>query len=296
MTMTKGVTLRNLPITMAATVFATLVTAAPPPTTPPGMKVKPDLAIVKVKAERTGLTADGAHQARISATVSCSSQAMTPVSCGPFKIRFEYRSPKSAAWTHLGEAGVASLGSGGASRTVPTATRFFDDTVPVGQSRSYRVTVDSMNQVEESNEGNNSETTSYRAEGCGAADLELTKVWMQRVTAGPDAGTVAVRVYVKNRCTRACVADVEYSVDASETVPGAAIIRETIASRVDGETEIGPLGSLKAPGNPGTFQSYTVRIAALGGSCPDTDTANNVCRVTICPTCGPGIATCFRVP
>jgi len=294
--MTNHATLRNLPIAMAAAVLATVATAAPTKPTPVGLKVKPDLVIVKVKAERTGLTADGAHQVRISATASCSSPTATPVGCGPFKISFESRNPRSVAWTLLGEAGVASLGSGGASRTVPTATRFVDDTVPVGQTRSYRVTADSMKQVEESNESNNSETTSYRAEGCGPADLELTKVWMQRVTAGAHAGTVAIRVYVKNRCTTACVADVQYSVDSSETVPGAAIIRETIATRVDGETEIGPLGSLLAPGNPGTYQSYTVRIAARGGSCPDTDTANNVCRVTICPTCGPGIATCFRVP
>lgn len=293
--MRKDATLRNLPIAMAVAVVATVATAAPPKPTPIGMKVKPDLVILKVKTERTGLTPDGAHQVRISATVTCSSPVMTPVSCAPFKIRFESRNPKSVAWTLLGEAGVASLSSGGASRRVPTATRFFDGTVPVGQTRSYRVTVDSMNQVEESNEANNSQTTMYRAKGCRAADLELSKVWMQRITAGADAGKVAIRVYVKNRCTATCVADVEYSIDASETAPGTPILRESIATRVDGETEIGPLGTLDAPGRPGTFQPYTVRITARGASCPDANTANNACRVIMCPGCGPGTFTCGRV-
>ena len=269
--------IRNLAIAIAVAAWGVVATAAPPKPTPAGITVKPDLVIVNSKAERTGFAAGGAHRVRVSVTVRCSAPTTAALTCGAFKILAEYKDGKGGTWRRLGEAGVASLSSGGLTSKIPTETRFFDDTVPAGRTRSYRLKVDSMEQVSEINETNNTATTSYRATGCPGIDLVLTQVSMQRNSGG---GTL-IRVWVKNRGVEPCVAELSYVIDESEAVPGAPGVMQGLGSRFDGETEAGPLGSLIAAGRPGMDATYTVSIVASGGSCAETNTANNSCRVTI---------------
>jgi len=267
--------LRITALWLAAAGGAISTPAAPPKTPADIVKVKADLVVANLAVERTGFAAGGAHQVRLAATVRCASPA--PATCGPFKILAEYRDGKGGPWLRLGEAGVASLSSGGVTVVVPTATRFFDDTVALGRIRSYRVTVDASNQVTESNETNNTATESYRATGCEGIDLVLTQVSMRRTATG---GTL-VSVWVKNRCVEPCVAEISYVIDESEAVPGAVGVAQVIGSRIEGETEVGPLGNVVAAGRAGEDATYTVRITARGGACTETSTANNSCRVTI---------------
>lgn len=239
------------------------------------VKVKPDLTVSSARAERTGLAPDGAHRVRVTVAARCASPA--PATCGAFKILAEYRDGRVGPWQRLGEAGVPSLGSGGATAVIPTATRFFDDTVPAGRTRAYRLTVDPADRVDEGNETNNTATTVYRATGCPGTDLVLTQVGMRRRA---DGGTL-VQVWVRNRCLEPCVAEIDYEIDEGEAIPGGGGISQRIGRRIEGEAAVGPLGNAVAAGQAGRDATYTVRIVPRGGSCAETSAANNSCRVTI---------------
>lgn len=243
--------------------------------TPRAVLVRPDLVVSGIRADRTGLAADGSHQVRVSATVRCGAAGM--VSCGAFKILLEYRDGEVGAYTRLGEAGVASLGCGGATVKVPTATRTFDDRLPAGASRTYRATVDPGGQVTETDEGNNQAATTYRATGCAGTDLILTRVELIRT----DEGGSLVHVWVRNRCLEPCASDIYYVIDEHEALPGAMGVEQRIGVRIEGEAEVGPMGTTVAAGRAGMDATYTVRVEARGGSCAETSTANNSCRATI---------------
>lgn len=265
---------------------AALAAVATP--TPRAVLVRPDLAVATVAAARTGLAADGAHLVRVSVTVRCGAPAT--VSCGAFKILLEYRDVEAGAFTRLGEAGVASLSCGGATVKVPTATRTFDDRVPSGASRTYRATVDSGSHVTETNEGNNQASAVYRATGCAGTDLVLTRVELTRT----DEGGSLVHVWVRNRCLAPCASDIYYVIDEREALPGSMGVEQRIGVRIEGESEVGPMGTTVAAGRVGMDATYTVRVEARGGSCAETSTANNSCRATIRAGEASRTVTCSR--
>lgn len=244
--------------------------------TPDAIRVKPDILFASVDVARTGVLADGRHQVRLTATVRCA--ASLPVSCGAFKVRAERSDDGGHAYTFLGEAGIASLGSGGTTVVVPTETRWFDDAVPSGVTRTYRITADAGNLVEETNEGNNVRTVRYAATGCPGSDLVLTKVQLIR----HHSGGALVHVWVRNRCLADCVANIVYVMDVDEALDGGGLgVEQPIGTRIPGTTEVGPMGTTVAPGRVTGDLTYTVSIEARGGPCRETSTANNSCRVTL---------------
>lgn len=281
--MTRARSLKAFSILIALAVAATsaVATAAP---APPGMKVKPDLYIQSFTAAKAGSTFWNV-QVRLTVKVGIRSAAAT--STGPFKVRVEWReevaglrgrsSRRSAksAWTALPEAGIASMQVDPASSRVPLEARTFDATVPGGKTYEFRAVVDSMDQVEESNETNNTETTTYEATICAetGVDLVFTQMRLQR---RPD-GDVQVDVWVENQCDDPCVSDIYYIIDDSDATGRPGTVERRILVRVNGNTEVGPVGATVVNGVAGRDLTYKVRIEPRGGSCPEASTVNNSC-------------------
>ncbi len=277
-------------IALVALAAASLL-AAPPVRTPAArtMAGTPDLTIQSATTERLGVRADGQHRVRITAAARCA--APVPTTCGPFKVLAEWvdLDPSTGEWgdpevmlhgpfARLGEAGVASLSSGSpASAAVPLAARTFEDYVPSGHLRQYRIVADPADSVAESDERNNVRGVRYRAVTCPGSDVVLTRVELVRDARG---GTL-VHVWVRNRCSEACVANLVYTIDEHEAVPGGTGVEQPIGTRLDGDVEVGPLGNVLAAGRAGHDATYTVGVEARGGPCRDLSTTNNSCRVTI---------------
>lgn len=74
-----------------------------------------------------------------------------------FKVKVLYRTSLKAKWVYLQHAGVAELGIGEAK---PLS---FRHTVVRGKTYYYKMIVDYTDWIDESNEGNNTDTTSVRA-------------------------------------------------------------------------------------------------------------------------------------
>ncbi|MBI4918268.1 MAG: hypothetical protein HY825_20700 [Acidobacteria bacterium] len=259
------------------TIMATVPVGAAVKRTPDALRIKPDIVLSTPTVARTGVLADGRHQVRLSATVRCASSAAT-VSCGTFKIRAERSDDLGRTYTFLAEAGIASLGSGGVALVGPAETRFFDDVVAAGNTRTYRVTADSSSMVDESNEGNNVKTVRYTATGCPGSDLALTKVQLIR----DHSGGALVHVWVANRCLEDCTASIVYVMDVSEALDGGGLgVEQPIGTRIPANTEVGPLGTTVAPGRATGNLTYTVSIETRGGPCRETTTTNTSCRVTL---------------
>ncbi len=266
--------------------------AAPPAQTPVAQRVgaTPDILVQSAKAERIAVRPDGQHRVRITVAARCA--APVPTTCGAFKIlaeRLDIDPATSeysdaylagmAGFTRLGEAGVASLSSGSpADAAVPLAVRTFEDYVPSGRLRQYRVVADSGGAVAESNERNNVKGVRYLAITCAGADVVLTRVELVRQT---HSGGTLVHVWVRNRCSDPCVANLVYTIDEHEAVPGGTGVEQPIGTRLDGDVEVGPLGNVVAAGQAGHDATYTVAVEARGGPCRELSTANNSCRVTI---------------
>ncbi len=277
---------------VALTLAAAPALSAAPVGTPTAQRVaaRPDLYVQSAKAERLGVRPDGQHRVRVTVAVRCA--APVPTTCGAFKILAERldidpTTPEytdtalagMAGFTRLGEAGVASLSSGGgAAAAVPLAVRTFDDNVPSGRLRQYRIVADSGGAVAETDERNNVKGVRYRAVTCAGSDVVLTRVELVRQT---NSGGTLVHVWVRNRCSDPCVANLVYTIDEHEAVPGGTGVEQPIGTRLDGDVEVGPLGNVVAAGQAGHDATYTVAVEARGGPCREISTANNSCRVTI---------------
>jgi hypothetical protein len=142
-----------------------LAWAKPAPTPATRLMIKIDLSIPTngMKVTKTGV--DGTdHQVRIDVTVRATSIGKTKVCSGPFKVKVEStEDPTTDSWTLVGTAGIANMCVGGALAKIPSEKRWFDDTVPAGELRKYRATVDFLDQVDEANETNNVESAGYVA-------------------------------------------------------------------------------------------------------------------------------------
>ncbi len=126
---------------------------------PPVVAVKPDIAIMDLSIDRTGVTPAG-NEVLVSVTVR---NAVPGTSTGPFKIKVEWTEDPTAGFTLLGTSGVSNLINDPSMASVRGETRTFEHVVPSGKAYKYRVTADYMNQVAEANEANNVESAGYVA-------------------------------------------------------------------------------------------------------------------------------------
>ena len=209
---------------------------------PPPKAVQPDLYVASFTAEKTGVLGDGSHRIRLTAKVGVRSPVRA--STGPFKLAVEWKSVApgplrrtkgTLVYRLLQEAGIAGLSYDPTSRIATRLeTRTFEDTVPAGTEREYRLTIDSMSQVAEADENNNRSTVRYKAPVvhlevfCSGVDLRITRMRFQRRS---DGDTV-VDVWVENLCDDPCESGIFYSIDQGEAVPGAGSVERTILPRI----------------------------------------------------------------
>lgn len=260
----------------AAAIAAAVVQAQ---TTKPGgggvARLKPDLSIQALRAERTGITAAGAHQVRITVQVRCTGRFAG--GAGPFRIRLEKSDGAAGGLSLVGQADLPGLSTGFESAAASTATRTFDDTVAAGLTRRYLATVDSGAAVDESNEGNNQSVTTYSADGCPGSDLSLT-----RVEAIRGRGSVLFHVWVMNRCLSPCDGDIFYRV--TPIAPAGPGSEQGIAARIDGEATLGPMGTMAVECRMDVDVRFEITVGIRGGACVDASTANNTCRLVLLAT------------
>jgi hypothetical protein len=240
--------------------------------TPVAVPVVPNLRVRSIGVQRTGLTAAGAHQVRVTAQVTCASPVSTSV--GAFALLVEYRDA-GGVYHSLGESSIPRIACGAAANArMPIETRAFTDTVPAGIVRTYRATVDRANAIAEGNETDNSSTIPYAATGCPGVDLELTRVVLDR---SHDGASVLVQAWVRNRCLQDCVGDIAYVINPV----GGDGVEQGIAVRINGETLVGPLGTTAVGVGAGGAFTATVRIETRGGGCTDPTPGNNACLVSL---------------
>lgn len=266
-----------------AAVMVTAIAASAAPA-PARAKIKPDLFVQSCTAS---LIPPQAEMQKVRVTVRLGVRAAAKVSTGPFKVKVEWRSktkfrPRRGVlgrggegWSPLPEAGVAGLTYDPARRRVPLATRTFTATVPWGGTYLFRATVDAMDQVDEADESNNTATTELRAAHCeaGQVDLVLTRIRLQR----QPGGRVVVDAWARNTCSTACVTDVLYVVTETTASGLSRASINTIASRLDGDSAIGPVSANFPGAGDDAELTYSASIGKRGGACRETDTANNDC-------------------
>ncbi|MFH2107182.1 MAG: hypothetical protein ABII93_00790 [Chrysiogenia bacterium] len=238
------------------------------------LKIKPDLRIVSVKAERTGLDADGGHRVQVKVTVINS--AATRICAGPFLVRLEKRS-LPADYINHGQESVARLCADPSRAKAATVTLSFADTVPSGVRRVWRATSDATAQVSEANESNNSgESEIYVAKTyCPGVDLVLTKVEIVRNA----SGNVFMRAYGRNRCAGSCASAVEAVFETEAPDEAELSVSQTMGLSTIGlqEYESGMVGVYSRPDRS---VNYLVRIALESASCSDINPTNNYSRIT----------------
>ena len=238
------------------------------------LKIKPDLRIVSVKAERTGLNTDGGHRVQVKVTVINS--AATRVCAGPFLVRLEKRS-LPAGYLYLGQESVARLCADPSRVKMATATLSFEDTVPQGVRRVWRATADAAAQVSEANESNNSgESEIYVAKTyCPGVDLVLTKVEIVR----NPSGNVFMRAYGRNRCAGSCSSAVKAVFETVAPDDDELGVSQTMGMSTIGlqEYESGMIGVYSRSDRS---VNYLVRIALESNSCSDINLENNYSRIT----------------
>jgi len=119
----------------------------------PGKDVKVRYKVeIKVTVKNKAIGANAA-----STENSLTGEGRSRGSGGAFKVLVEWSDNPPAGFNFLGEAGVTALAPG-ASKMV-----FFEQWLPKGTERKYRVTVDHLNWIEEWDEKNNVNSAGYIA-------------------------------------------------------------------------------------------------------------------------------------
>jgi hypothetical protein len=240
------------------------------------IKIKPDLRVVRIEAERTGFSADGAHRVQVRATVANS--AAGPVCAGPSAVRVEKRSPRGA-YSYLGQQDAPRLCADPSRARMATATLSFEDTVPAGQQRIWRATADVSGLVSEAREDNNqAESETYVAKSfCPGVDLVATQVEIVRGTHG-----VFAKVYGRNRCIGSCAGAVQAVFGVVAPDVGWTSVCTRVGSTVEAlqEYESGMIGVY---GSSDRSVTYRIGIEFEGGACADANPANNFCEVILLP-------------
>jgi hypothetical protein len=240
------------------------------------IKIKPDLRIAKIQAERVGFTAAGAHQVQVKVTVVNSAPAA--VCAGPFQVRTEMRSP-GGLYTYLGRQGADRLCANPSLARMASATLIFSDTVPAGQQRQWRASADSTGVVDEASEVNNqAESEVYVAKTyCPGVDLVVTKADIVRSSSG-----VFIRVYGRNRCIGTCAGNVQAVFEVASPDVGESGVCQRVGNASVGllEYESGLIGVY---GSSEHAVTYRLGIEFERGACTDVNPANNYCEVTLGP-------------
>jgi hypothetical protein len=240
------------------------------------IKIKPDLRVLSVKAERIGFTASGAHRLQVKATVVNS--AAGAVCASSFQVRLEKKSP-GGAYSNLGQQAVARLCVNPASARMASVTLTFEDTVPAGQQRVWRATADSSNVVDEAREDNNqAESETYVAKTfCPGVDLVLTKVEIFRAS----GGNVFVRCYGKNRCIGSCTSNVEFTIDVVDPAGAGLGVVQPVGTGIEPLQEFATGAAVGVYSSTERTVTYSIRIDPENRSCTDANPANNSCTVTL---------------
>ncbi len=250
------------------------------------IQVKPDLRIAGIQAERIGVDPDGTHRLRVRVVVQNS--AAGPACASSFQVSLEKRAP-GGAYGPLGQQLVARLCADPAQRRAASLTLAFDDSVPTGQQRAWRATVDSSGAVAESREENNqAESETYVAKSfCPGVDLAITRLEFTR----EGDGEVFVRCFGRNRCLGSCATTVAFSIEVVDPAGSGPGIVQPVGVR------IGPLQEFETMG-VGIYSrsdravTYRVRIDPAGASCADVYDANNACSATLRPEENRKTVTC----
>lgn len=265
-------------IWIASLIFSVSLAAATEQTkiTAESIKGKPDLKILGVVAERTGLAPSGTHQVRVRVTVLNS--ALGSVCAGPFAVKLEKRARPAGEYALLGQKSVTRLCTDPASARAATTTLDFTDTVPVGEQRQWRAWADSGHQVDEANEGNNlGESAIYVAKSfCPGVDLALSKVEIKRES----DGEVFIRAWGRNRCIGSCVSQVKFTFEATEPANDELPTVQPIAVAINSLSDFATNWvGIWAPA--GDDVTYRVRIDPESDACMDGNPGNNECLATL---------------
>jgi len=268
------------------------------PDTSAKLKVKPDIMFHKVSISRTAVTASKAHEVELK--VSVRNRSIAKNCTGPFKIRVEWRSSVKRPWAMLGEAGVAKLCYNPASAKLDIAVRKFTDTVPSGKTHYYRITLDPMRHVTESNETNNVMFKEYKAgpvislpEGmqtemsiedrlpsCDGIDLIVKGVEVIRNA----SGNVFIKATIKNLCEGSCTGPIIIEVDESDVIGRPGGVTQQISNGIGSKAEFTMFSALGIANDSSRICRYNV-IVKSEGAClePAAKRGNNTYRLTVDP-------------
>ncbi len=130
---------------------------------------KADLVIDKILVEKVAQDPPNATPLKIKLRITflvrnnglvSTANSLTPEgkirgSNGHFKVLVEGLNYPTGTYNQLSTAGFLALDAG------QSKSAYFEEWVPAGASRKYRVTTDNLNWIEESSEGNNTMTAGY---------------------------------------------------------------------------------------------------------------------------------------
>ncbi len=261
-------------------------------------KIKPDISFHKVNINRIGVTAMKDHRIKMKVSVKNFSPAKTCT--GPFKIKVEWRNSKKRAFILLQQSGVANLCYDPKNRKSETATRYFDHLVKSGKTNYYKITIDPLSQVKESNESNNIIYREYKAKtvinmpanmnsqlriedripSCAGIDLIINNVEVIRST----SGNIFIKATIKNLCIGSCTGPIIIEVDESDVLGRPGGIEQQIGNGIGSKAEYTMGGALGIANDPSRTCSYIIRVRTEGG-CMEAPgkTGNNTFRISINP-------------
>jgi len=251
------------------------------------VKMKPDLVVHSIKAERVRFLPSGENLVRVTVMVRNASKFKT---CdGPFKVKVERRDVipgRKTLFTRLGEAGITKICADPTSMKLQVETRTFEDTVPVGKTYLYKATVDSMNQVDEADEGNN---TMFSEEYRWVAECDGVDIVVERVVAvRTERMGICIFAYARNRCGGTCPGDMNWVIDETGA-GGTGISRHAGTVMPFQEYSIPEYSALCPAYREGETNTYVVTLEV---PCTDSNPSNNSCTISLGPTQTRNEVTC----
>jgi len=262
------------------------------------IKIRPDISFHKVSISRVGITAMKDHKIKLKVSVKNFSPVKTCT--GPFKIKVEWRNNKKRPFILLSQAGVSNLCFDPKNKKSNIVTRYFEHLVKSGKTNFYKITIDPLSQVNESNEGNNIIYKDYtavpmisapvnmntqiniedRLPSCEGIDLIIKNVEVIRNT----SGNIFIKATIKNLCTGSCTGPIIIEVDESDVLGRPGGIEQQIGSGIGSKAEYTMGSALGIANDSSRTCSYTISVRTEGGCTePHGKTGNNTFRITIDP-------------
>jgi len=243
------------------------------------IKMKPDLVVHSLKAERMRFLPSGENLVRV--TVAVRNAAKYKTCDGPLKVKVERREVipgRKTPFSRLGEAGIVELCADPTSVKLQVETRTFEDTVPIEKIYLYRAIVDSMNQVDEANEGNNTmlaEEYEWVAE-CTGVDIVVERV----VAVRTERMGICIFAWARNRCGGSCPGPMDWVID--ETRAGGSGVSRNAGTVMPFQEYSIPESSAICPAyREGETNTYVV---SLEPPCADSNPSNNSLTISLGPT------------